>query len=56
MLSYECSEILFTDEKRIKLYGTRRAYVRRKVGTRYHNKFVRKTVKFGGGSSLVWEP
>jgi len=55
MSSYERSKILFTDEMRIEMYGTRQAYVRRKIGTRCHNKFVCKTVKFGGRSLLVWK-
>ena len=54
MSSFEWSKILFTEEMRIKLYGTRLAYVRRKVGARYHNKFVCKIVKFSGRSLLVW--
>ena len=54
MSSYEWSKILFTDEMRIKLYGTRRAYVRRKVGIHYPNKFVCEIFKFGGRSLLVW--
>jgi len=54
MSTYEWSKIMFTDEMRLELYGTRRAFVRRKIGTRFHNKYVCKTVKFGGKSLLVW--
>jgi len=39
---------------RIELYGSRRAYVCRKVSTRYRNEYVYKTVKFGGRSLLLW--
>jgi len=46
--------VIFTDEMRIELYGSRRAYVRRKVGMRFHNEYVCKTVKFGGRSLLLW--
>ena len=38
----------------IELYGSRRAYVQRKVSTRYRNEYVCKTVKFGGRSLLLW--
>ena len=44
----------FTDEIRIELYGSRRGYVRRKVGMRFHNEYVCKTVKFSGRSLLLW--
>ena len=47
-------QVIFSDEMRLELYGSRRAYVRRKVGTRYCNKYVCKTVKYGGKSILVW--
>jgi len=54
MSTSEWSKVIFTDEMRLEIYGTRRAYVRRKVGTRFHNQFVCKTVKFGGKSLMVW--
>jgi len=48
------TQIIFTDEMRFELYGSRCAYVRRKAGTRYYNQHVCKTVKFNGKSILVW--
>jgi len=46
--------IIFTDEIWLELYDSRRAYVRRTVGTRFRNDYVCKTVKFGGRSLLLW--
>ena len=31
-----------------------RVYVRRKVGQRYKNKYICKTLRFGGSSVMVW--
>jgi len=47
--------IIWSDETKINLFGSDgRAYVRRKPGTRYENQNLIPTVKFGGGSVMVW--
>lgn len=47
--------VLWSDESKFELFGTkRRQYVRRKVGERYKKQCIAPTVKFGGGSVMVW--
>lgn len=46
--------VVFTDECQVKMFSTRRTIVRRPVGCRFINRYVTKTVKFGGASVLVW--
>ena len=46
--------VIFTDECQIKMFSTRRVIVRRPVSARFVNRYVTKTVKFGGASVLVW--
>jgi len=54
MTIFPSSSVIFTNEMRIELYGSRRAYVRRKVSMRYRNEYVCKTFKFGCRSLLLW--
>jgi len=54
MPMFAWKSIIFTDEMKLELHGSRRVYVWRKVGTRFHNWYVCKTVKFGGWSILLW--
>ena len=42
------NDVIFSDECQIKLFSSRRKFVRRLIGCRYLNKYVTKTVKFGG--------
>lgn len=46
--------VIFSDESQFKMFSTRRTIVRRPVGTRFCNRYVTKTVKYGGVSILVW--
>ena len=49
------SRVHFSDESKFNVIGSdRKAYVRRKVGERLSVKCVKKTVKHGGGSAMVW--
>jgi transposase len=57
-INYENSDwerIIWSDETKINLFGSDgKAYVRRKPGTRYKNQNLTPTVKYGGGSVMVW--
>lgn len=47
--------VLWTDESKFEIFGSRRRqYVRRKVGQRLDQRCIMPTVKFGGGSIMVW--
>ena len=48
------TKVLFSDESMVEMVSSRRFYVRRKVGQRYKNQYICKTLRFGGSSSLVW--
>ena len=47
--------IIFSDESKFELFNTKkRSFVWRKPGTGLQNKHLNPTVKFGGGSVMVW--
>ncbi len=47
--------VFFSDESKFNVFGSDgQAYVRRKSGERFSPKCTKKTVKFGGGSVMVW--
>lgn len=49
------AKVLFTDETKIEIFGShRRVFVRRMEGERYLNSCLIPTVKYGGGSVMVW--
>ena len=50
----ELRKIIFSDESQIQMYSTRRVHVRRPINGRFLNRYVTKTVKFGGPSIMVW--
>lgn len=48
-------KVLFTDESKFELCGTkRRMFVRRRLGEKFNKECLTPTVKFGGGSIMVW--
>jgi len=47
-------QIVFSDECLVQMFPNRRRFVRRPIGTRFCNRYVTQTVKFGGPSILVW--
>lgn len=48
-------KVLFTDETKTELYGSkRRTHVRRRCGERYLRACIQSTVKHGGGSVMAW--
>lgn len=48
-------QVLWTDESKIEFFGgKRRVYVRRRTGERFKSYCLVPTVKFGGGSLMVW--
>ena len=48
-------KIIWSDESKFNLFGSDgRIYVRRRVGEEYLPQCVQQTVKFGGGSVMVW--
>ena len=52
---HEWDKVFFSDESKFNLVGgDSRQYVRRTPGRRLDPKCVKKTVKFGGGSVMVW--
>ena len=49
------ANVMWSDESRFNLYNPDGGnFVRRPPGKRYDQKYVRSTVKFGGGSIMVW--
>ena len=47
--------VLFTDESRFALQSdSRRVYIWRESGTRFHSSLIRERATYGGGSVLVW--
>lgn len=47
--------VIWSDEKKFELmHAKRRVIVNRRVGQRYQIKFVKPTMKFGGGSLMLW--
>lgn len=48
-------KVLFTDESKFEIFGSkRRIFVRRMPGERMNMKCIQPTVKHGGGSVMVW--
>ena len=48
-------KIVWSDESKFNLFGSDgRVYIRRRVGEDYLPECVQSTVKFGGGSVMVW--
>jgi transposase len=53
--SDDWAKVLWTDESKFCLYGSAgRKYVRRPSGKRNDPKYLKPTVKYGGGSVMVW--
>lgn len=51
----EWNNVLFTDESKFEIFGSRRRqFVRRRKGERYVKQCVQNTFKHGGGSIMVW--
>ena len=51
----QCNKVHFRDESKFNLVGSDgRQYVRRKTGDRLNPRCVKKSVKFGTGSVMVW--
>lgn len=47
--------ILWSDETKINLFGSDgKRYVRRPANEQFNPKYTKKTVKYGGGSIMVW--
>lgn len=47
--------VFFSDESKFNIFGSDgRVHVRRKSGERFSKQCTKKTVKFGGGSVMVW--
>jgi len=52
----EWSKVLWSDESKFSLFGnTSRNNVRRPIGKRFNIKYLKPTVKFGGGNVMVWD-
>ena len=50
------NRIIFSDESKFEVFGTTRHFkVWRKKNTEYRKENLRPTVKYGGGSVLVWD-
>jgi len=47
-------KVMFSDESQIQRFTTHCRHVRRPVGARFQNRYVCKTVKYGGISILCW--
>ena len=50
------NDVIFSDKCWLKLFRRRWAYVRRPKGTRFHDKYTTKSMKFGEGSVMVLGP
>lgn len=50
----EWGKVLFSDESTFELIPSRRVWVRRRKGERYHQDCINSTVKYGGGKIQVW--
>ena len=49
------TSVIWSDEKKFELmHARRRVIVNRRVGQRYQIKFTKPTMKFGGGSLMLW--
>ena len=48
------NKILWTDETKIELFGHKRRYAWRQKNTEFEEKHLLPTVKFGGGSIMLW--
>lgn len=53
-LDFPWDRVIFSDEKRFRLFSDGPKLVRRKRGERKNPKYHVPTVKFGGGSIMVW--
>ena len=48
-------QVIWSDEKKIELMNSRRrVIVYRRPGQRYQLKYVKPSIKHGGGSIMVW--
>ena len=55
MTKEEWEIVIFSDETKINLFNSDgRVYVRTKPNTRYQEKNLKDTVKFGGGNEMIW--
>lgn len=53
--SKDWARVIFIDETKVNLfYPDGNHMIRRPIGKRYHLKYLRPTVKFGGGSIMLW--
>ena len=48
------TNVIFSDESKFELFGEKRVIVWRKPGEELHEDCLQGTVKFGGGSVMVW--
>lgn len=49
------AKVIFTDESKFCLHGSDgRSYVRRRIGEEFDSKCTKPTMKYGGGSLMVW--
>ena len=52
--NYDWTNVVFSDEKRFALYSDKPRYVRRRRGDRERSNYTIDTVKYNGGSIMVW--
>ena len=48
------NDVIFSEECRLELLKRKREYVRRPKEIRFHDKYITKSIKFGGDSVMVW--
>jgi len=48
------SKVMFSDESQIQKYSMHYRHVRRPIGKRFSNKYICKTVKYGGFAVMCW--